>query len=85
MCTELHLMTTVQIPDTTYETLRRLAGNGPIDPILIEAVEDLRRKRMLDETNAAFAAIEADPASREDLRREREELEGTIGDGLEGS
>jgi hypothetical protein len=76
-------MATVQIPDRTYETLRRLAGNGPIDPIISEAVEDLRRKRMLDETNAAFAVIESDPEVREELRREREELEGTLGDGLQ--
>ena len=78
-------MTTVQIPDRTYETLRRLAGNGPIDPIITEAVEDLRRKRMLDEANSAFAIIAADPEAREEMRREREELEGTLDDGLEGN
>jgi len=77
-------MTAVQIPDRTYETLRQLAGNGPIDPIITEAVEDLRRKRMLDEANAAFAVVESDPEAREELRRERKELEATLDDGLAG-
>jgi len=75
-------MTTIQIPDATYETLRRIAGDGPIETIVAEAVEEFRRKRLIDESNAAFAAIQADPEEREALRLEREEWDGTLGDGL---
>jgi hypothetical protein len=51
--------------------------------VLARAVEDYRRKRILDQTNAAYAALRADPDAWAEVLAERAELENTLADGLE--
>jgi hypothetical protein len=50
--------------------------------VITQAVENLRRQRMLEEANAAFAALRQDPAAWEQEREERELWDETLGDGL---
>ena len=76
-------MQTIQVPDATYETARRLAGDGPVESVIAEAVEALRRKRLLEEINIGFANLQSDPMAWAAELQERETTEGTLGDGLE--
>lgn len=78
-------MPTVRIPERTYQILRELTGEGSQQEVLAEAVEDLRRKRLIEATNAAYAALKADPAAWAEWQAEREAWDATLGDGLEGS
>ena len=50
--------------------------------LLEEAVEALRRRRFLEETNAAFASLRKSPAAWTALRAERKEWDATLLDGL---
>ncbi len=77
-------MQTIQLPDATYEAALRLAGDSPVESVIAEAVEALRRMRLLDEINAGFAALRSDPEAWAAELEERRETEGAIGDGLEG-
>ncbi len=76
-------MQTIQVPDATYEAARRLAGNGPVDAVIAEAVEVLRRQRLLEEINDGFAALRSDPEAWDAELQERAAIEGTLGDGFE--
>jgi hypothetical protein len=46
------------------------------------AVEQYRRQRLLAATNAAYAALQADPAAMREVREERAAWDVTLGDGL---
>ena len=48
------------------------------------AVEAYRRQRILDLSNAAYAALRADPRAWQDLLDERAAWDVTLADGLEG-
>ena len=50
--------------------------------ILDEAVEAYRRHLFLERANVAFAALHADSEAWEDEKKEREEWEATLSDGL---
>lgn len=78
-------MTTIRVSERTREILRGLAleANAPMHEVVDQAVELYRRQRLLAATNAAYAAVRANPAAWEDLQAERTELEGTLADGLE--
>jgi hypothetical protein len=57
------------------------------EPMLTEcakAVEEYRRRRILESANAVYAALKADPAAWQALQDERSEWDATLGDGLEG-
>ena len=73
----------VRLPDTTYEAVRLLAGDEPMHTVIAEAVEKLRRERFMDEVNAGFAALRADPALWAQELEERALWERTLADGLE--
>jgi hypothetical protein len=51
--------------------------------ILERAVEDYRRNRILQETNAAYARLRQDPDAWHAIERERLDLAGTLADGLD--
>ena len=42
-------------------TVRHLVGDQPMHTVIAIAVEKLRRERFMDEVNAGFAALRADP------------------------
>lgn len=77
---------TVRVRPETHAKLRDIAlSTGQSMPeVLDEAVETLRRMRMLDETNRAFAAMRNDPKTWRTELAEREAWDATLGDDLEG-
>ncbi len=76
--------TTVRISDSAREILREMAqGEGrPMQALLEEAIETLRRKRFLEQVNAAYASLRRDAKAWEAVERERREWDRTLLDGL---
>jgi predicted transcriptional regulator len=77
--------TTIRVSTETRDLLQRLARTTGVSmqEVLEAAVEQYRRQSVLAATNAAYANLHQDAAERGDLEREREEWDGTLGDGLE--
>ena len=78
-------MTTIRVSDKTRHTLRGLARElgEPMHVVAEKAIELYRRQRMIEQTNAAYAALRADPAIWQDQEAERVVLDGVLLDGLE--
>ena len=76
--------TTVRIKEETHQTLKELAeqDNLPMQEVLGKAVEAYRRWRLLEATNAGYAAMRADPEVWKEELEERALWEATLGDGL---
>jgi hypothetical protein len=77
--------TTIRIRTETRATLRELeraTGQGTQE-LLARAVDQLRRTLVLEETNAAYAALRADAAEWSEVERERDAWEATLRDGLD--
>jgi hypothetical protein len=51
--------------------------------VLEQALEQYRRQQLLEETNAAYAALRTAPKAWADLEQERRAWEQTLADGLE--
>ena len=79
--------TTVRISETARDTLRRLAAEAgrPMQSVLEDAVEALRRHRFLEQVNAAYASLRADGKKWKDVEGERSAWDVTLGDGLTAS
>ena len=75
--------TTVRISSNAQRTLQQLskATGRSQTALLEEAVEELRRKRLLEEANRAFAALKEDPKAWAEELAERKEWEATLRDG----
>ncbi len=76
--------TTVRIRKETREALRELddrTGERPQD-LLARAVDQFRRSLILAETNVAYGRLRAE--APEGLEAELHELDGVLGDGLDG-
>ena len=75
---------TIRISDTAHGTLQKMsrAEGKPMAALLDEAVEALRRQRFLEQLNAAYAALRANPAEWESIEAERLEWDATLPDGL---
>ncbi len=75
---------TVRISVKSKETLKRLAEQTgkKMQTVLDEAVESYRRQRLLDEANAAFAALREDKSAWEAEQEERAAWDVTLEDGL---
>ena len=80
------LSSTVRIADETHARLRELAASSgrPMQEILAEAVDAYARMRLLEETNAAYAALRADPGGWREELAERQAWEATLADNPEG-
>jgi hypothetical protein len=74
----------IRIPDSTYQTIRELAGDGSMQAVVVQAVEAFRRQRIIDQANEGFAALRRDPVAWSQEEAERDEWVVTLGDGLEG-
>jgi predicted transcriptional regulator len=76
---------TVRIKPETHAKLREIAqASGQSMPdVLEQAVESLRRARLLDESNRAYAALRDDPKAWKAELAERKSWEVTLGDDLE--
>ena len=75
---------TVRISNGAHATLRALARaeKRPMAALLDEAVETLRRQRFLEQTNAAYARLRADPLAWQEIDTERRTWDATLADGL---
>ncbi len=77
--------TTVRISIKSRGFLKELSAQTgkKMQEIIDEAVESYRRHLFLERANASFAALQKDSKAWEDEKKEREEWEATISDGLE--
>lgn len=73
----------VRINVHTHQTLREIAQaeHRSMQAVLEKAVEDYRRRRLLEEANAAYAMLRNDPEAWQDIQAERAEWEA-LSDGL---
>lgn len=76
--------TTVRITEETRAVLRQLAReyHQPMQEILARAVEAYRRQCILEQTNAAYAALRADSSAWAVEQAERGAWDATLADGL---
>jgi predicted transcriptional regulator len=76
---------TVRVSESTHRALRRLtAVSGKSMTIVLErAVDRYEREQLFAEANAAWAAIQADPAAMAEIEAEQELWDRTLADGLE--
>jgi hypothetical protein len=76
--------TTIRVSEKTHQlvaTLAREFGTSMAD-LVEQAIEMLRRQRILDQINADYAALRADPSAWAEVRAEREAWDATLADGL---
>lgn len=75
---------TTRISATAHGILREMskAEGKPMLALLDEAVEALRRQRFLEQVNAAYAVLRADPATWAAIEGERQAWDVTLPDGL---
>jgi hypothetical protein len=75
--------TTVRVSEPTHQTLRELSEQLGISMqgVLDQAIEDYRRKRVLEQANAGFAALRGDSEAWKDELAERAQWESTLADG----
>jgi len=77
--------TTIRVSLRARDLLQELAqtsGNS-MQAVLEQALEQYRRQQLLEETNAAYAALRVAPQAWADLEQERLAWEQTLADGLE--
>lgn len=77
--------TTVRIDERTRDVVRELAAetHQSMQALLAAAVEAYRRRLILEQHNAAYAALRADPVAWHEELGERALWEGTLMDDLE--
>lgn len=75
---------TMRISAAAHGILQELskAEGKPMLALLDEAVEALRRQRFLEQLNAAYAILRADPRTWEAIEDERRAWDATLPDGL---
>ena len=76
---------TVRINAHTHQILREIAQaeHRSMQAVLEKAVEEYRRRRLLEEANAAYAVLRSDPEAWQEIQAERAEWEALSG-GLPG-
>lgn len=76
--------TTIRVSTKTQQTVRHLALQAglPMQEVVDHAIELYRRKQLLDAANAAYAAVQAQPAMLHEMLEERAEWDATLSDGL---
>ena len=72
----------VRIAGDTWVILKELSSktNTSMQDIIQKAVEDYRRKKILEETNEAFLRLKSNTAAWQEEQKERAEWESTLGD-----
>ncbi len=77
--------TTIRVSMHTHDLLQELARQSgkSIQSVLEQALEQYRRQQLLEETNAAYAALQANAEAWAELERERMDWDQTLADGLE--
>jgi predicted transcriptional regulator len=74
---------TVRIGEKPHKALREIATRSgeSMQEVLAKAIEEYRRKRFLENANAAFAALRRAPKAWRQEQRERAAWDVTLGDG----
>lgn len=77
--------TTIRVNLQTHRRLQELAreANATLPEIVDRLVEADRRRRLFERANAAYTALQADPAAWEQELAERRAWATTLADGLE--
>jgi hypothetical protein len=75
----------IRISSRSKIALRTMAKREgkPMQAVLDEAIERYRRDKFLDDVNAAFARLRADPKAWKEEQAERALWDKTLADGLE--
>jgi hypothetical protein len=75
----------IRVPESTHSILRELADEtgSSMQELLVEAIEEMRRQRMFDLSNAAYAAMRENEDEWQEELRERKLWDVTLADGLE--
>ncbi len=75
----------VRISSQSYQILKSLSQDKgqSMQSVIDEAIEDLRRRKMLEATNEAFSTLKADTKAWKEELNERELWENTLSDGVE--
>jgi len=75
----------VRVSSQSYQLLKSLAQDfgQSMQSVIDEAIEDLRRRKMLEATNEAFSTLKADNKAWKEELKERELWENTLADGVE--
>ena len=76
--------TTVRVEQHTQATLKELAAQTgeSMSEVLAKAVEAYRRQRIIEQTNAAYAALRRNPEQWREIEEERSAWDVTLSDGL---
>jgi len=76
--------TTIRISLRTRDLLQELAhtSGSSMQAVLEQALEQYRRQQLLEATNAAYAALRADPEGWMGLEQEHLAWDQTLADGL---
>ncbi|HZN33795.1 MAG TPA: hypothetical protein VFB80_08245 [Pirellulaceae bacterium] len=79
------MATNVRIQSASYAKLRQLANSAgvPMPQVLAEAIDELYRKRFLEECNRAYSRLRADPKAWKEELDDRRVWDNTLRDGLE--
>ena len=77
----------LRVTSKTHDTLRAIAKEkgSSMQQVVEEAVERYRRQLILDETNAAYAALRKDPKAWAEVEAEQAAWDVTLHDGSEDS
>lgn len=78
-------MPMIRVSDSSHQTLKFLAAQKkqPMQSVIENAIETLRRQAMLEEANAAFQALKRDPQAWQEELAERALWEQTLLDGVD--
>lgn len=76
--------TTIRVSEQTHQKLAKLARDigTPMSDLVEQALELFRRQRILEQINADYAALRADPEAWAEELAERAAWEVTLADGL---
>lgn len=74
----------IRVSESTHAILACLASDtgSSMQEIVDKAVEEYRRKKLLEATNVAYAALRLNPDTRTELEQERAEWDAANLDGL---
>ena len=75
----------VRISANSYQILKTLSQDKgqSMQSVIDQAIEDLRRRKLLEETNQAFITLKANKDAWKEEIEERELWENTLSDGVE--
>lgn len=81
------MSTTIRISDETKARIDQLTGltGLQIQTLVDRALAEFERALFFGETNRRFAELRGDTAAWQALTAERDELSGTLADGIDGT